>query len=271
MKFILNKDSLEIENKQRINSGSVNYYEVDVEYDASWRDLTIECVIVNKENNIGTSIGAINKKVFIDSKLNGPYNIGFVGYSIEDGKKTYQISTNLKSINFYAGAGEIKTQAKDLPTLTEWEIYIAQIEEMIANIKNGGETGGIAEETDPTVPEYIKNITEQDIEKWNGVDEALKDKASINDMITYIEEHKEELKGADGKDGVDGTNGKDGYTPIKGVDYFDGKDGEKGEQGEKGTDGKTPVKGTDYYTEADKQEMINSVIEALPKYNGGVS
>ena len=55
---------------------------------------------------------------------------------------------------------------------------------------------------------------------------------------------------------------------IKGAD---GKDGEKGEQGEKGTDGKTPVKGTDYYTEVDKQEMINSVIEALPKYNGGVS
>ena len=43
------------------------------------------------------------------------------------------------------------------------------------------------------------------------IDNTLKEKASINDMTDYIEEHKEELKG------------KDGYTPVKGVDYFDGK------------------------------------------------
>lgn len=32
----------------------------------------------------------------------------------------------------------------------------------------------------------------------------------------------------------------------------------------KGTSGKTPVRGTDYWTEADKQEIVNSVIAALP-------
>ena len=50
---------------------------------------------------------------------------------------------------------------------------------------------------------------------------------------------------------------KDGYTPVKGVDYFDGEDGY------------TPVKGVDYYTEADKAEMVNLVIEALPTWEGG--
>lgn len=35
-----------------------------------------------------------------------------------------------------------------------------------------------------------------------------------------------------------GPKGADGYTPIKGVDYFDGKDGK---------DGYTPVKGVDYF------------------------
>ena len=42
-------------------------------------------------------------------------------------------------------------------------------------------------------------------------------------------------------------------------------------KGEKGADGKTPVKGTDYFTAADKTEMVNAVIAALPKYAGGVS
>lgn len=54
---------------------------------------------------------------------------------------------------------------------------------------------------------------------------------------------------------TNGKNGKDGYTPVKGVDYFDGKDGENGY---------TPIKGTDYYTEADKAEMVQAVLEALP-------
>ncbi len=46
---------------------------------------------------------------------------------------------------------------------------------------------------------------------------------------------------------------------------FDGADGKNGTNGK---DGRTPVKGTDYYTAADKQEMINAVIAALPVYTG---
>lgn len=58
------------------------------------------------------------------------------------------------------------------------------------------------------------------------------------------------FKNLKGKDGVDGK------PPVKGVDYFDGKDG------------KTPVKGTDYFTAADKAEMVNEVLSALPSAEG---
>ena len=34
--------------------------------------------------------------------------------------------------------------------------------------------------------------------------------------------------------------------------------------GQRGTPGQTPVKGTDYWTEADRQQMVNDVIAALP-------
>ena len=82
--------------------------------------------------------------------------------------------------------------------------------------------------------------------------------------------------------GDKGDDGKDGYTPIKGVDYFDGQNGKDGVDGKtpvkgidyfdgaNGKDGYTPIKGEDYFTEADKQEMVNAVISALPKYNGEV-
>lgn len=43
-----------------------------------------------------------------------------------------------------------------------------------------------------------------------------------------------------------------------------GEPGPPGPAGKNGADGKTPVKGVDYYTPADKQEMVNAVLAALP-------
>lgn len=59
--------------------------------------------------------------------------------------------------------------------------------------------------------------------------------------------------GADGytpQKGIDYFDGADGYTPIKGVDYFDGAPGytpQKGVDYFDGEDGYTPVKGVDYF------------------------
>lgn len=51
---------------------------------------------------------------------------------------------------------------------------------------------------------------------------------------------------------------------------YNGSDvGLKGDPGKDGTDGKTPVKGTDYWTDADKTEIVNDVLAALPTWTGG--
>ena len=97
-----------------------------------------------------------------------------------------------------------------------------------------------------------------------------------------------DLKGADGKPGAAGAKGADGITPHIGDNgnwYIGATDtgkpsrgatGEKGDtgatgpagpaglQGPAGAPGKAPVRGTDYWTAADKQEIVNSVIAALP-------
>ena len=59
--------------------------------------------------------------------------------------------------------------------------------------------------------------------------------------------------------GEPGEKGKDGYTPQKGVDYFDGKDGQDGKDGKDGENGKDYV-----LTEADKQEIASLVLAELP-------
>ena len=48
-----------------------------------------------------------------------------------------------------------------------------------------------------------------------------------------------------------------------------GAQGVQGTAGAKGADGHTPVKGTDYWTDADKAEIVNDVLAALPTWTGG--
>lgn len=82
--------------------------------------------------------------------------------------------------------------------------------------------------------------------------ESLKGEDGKDGQVTFAdltEEEKASLKGEPGKDGADGytpikgvdyfdgKDGKDGYTPQKGVDYFDGKDGQKGDKGDTGNSG----------------------------------
>ena len=97
-----------------------------------------------------------------------------------------------------------------------------------------------------------------------------------------------DLKGDPGTPGTPGTPGKDGHSPVVTAtksgktttisvdgtaiatveDGTDGAPGVAGAPGKNGTDGHTPVKGTDYWTAADKQDIVNDVLAALPNGNG---
>lgn len=86
------------------------------------------------------------------------------------------------------------------------------------------------------------------------------------------------IKGTDGNPGTNGKPGVDGFSPIAKVETITNgatititdKNGTttatilNGAKGDPGTNGTTPVKGVDYYTEADKQEMVQLVLAAIP-------
>lgn len=72
------------------------------------------------------------------------------------------------------------------------------------------------------------------------------------------------------KDILDKISDSNGKLQYDGSDVgLKGDKGDKGDTGTNGADGKTPVKGTDYWTAADKQEIVNSVLSALPTWTGG--
>lgn len=83
------------------------------------------------------------------------------------------------------------------------------------------------------------------------------------DLVEAINEAARTGGGA-GADGVTPHIGSNGNWYIGSTDTGKPSRGATGAKGSDGTDGKTPIRGTDYWTAADKQEIVNSVIAALP-------
>ena len=73
-------------------------------------------------------------------------------------------------------------------------------------------------------------------------------------------------KGDKGDPGAKGDKGETGSTGPQGPQ---GEKGPQGETGAQGPAGATPVKGTDYFTAADKAELVQDVLAALPEWTGG--
>lgn len=144
------------------------------------------------------------------------------------------------------------------------------------------------EETDPTVPKWAKAEKKPTYTAAEVGAVAQTDLQAATDAALAQAKASGEFDGATGQagpqgpagaPGKEGTAGADGVTPHIGDNgnwYIGSTDtgkpsrgaagatGPQGPKGTTGTDGKTPVKGTDYWTAADKQEIVNSVIAALP-------
>lgn len=87
-----------------------------------------------------------------------------------------------------------------------------------------------------TVEEEIKSIAAEEAKRQ--VNEIL---GTLDTSVSTIVDNLKQAKGDKGDPGAPG------YTPKKGVDYFDGKEGAPGIPGHPGKDGRTPIKGVDYF------------------------
>lgn len=116
------------------------------------------------------------------------------------------------------------------------------------------------EESQTFEMEALDIVTVRELIRGDPGDSAY-EVAVANGFDGSEEEWLASLVGPEGPAGRDGQPGKDGYTPVKGVDYFDGEPGEKGDKGDPGY---TPVRGKDYWTEADKQEVAEEAAALVP-------
>ena len=108
----------------------------------------------------------------------------------------------------------------------------------------------------------------QATEGWNNVKQAL------DGLTNYLGAYGEAIDDLDknshthsNKAILDKLSVTDGKLQYDGSDV--GLKGDKGDKGDTGADGYTPVKGTDYWTAADKAEIVDDVLAALPTWTGG--
>ncbi len=150
---------------------------------------------------------------------------------------------------------------------SEWEFGVTQI---------GAESVNYFNAALPNISTVEDALNELVTKSHTHSNKGTLDLLSVTDGKLQYNGSDVGLKGDKGDTGATGAAGTDGITPHIGDNgnwYIGNTDTEKpsrgvagarGDTGATGADGKTPVKGTDYWTVADKQEIVNDVIAALP-------
>ena len=133
--------------------GNNSNYVAEFVFDEEWNGVTktARFITANKE---------YTDQILEHNKCKIPCEVlqcGFVSVGV------YSAEMSTTDLSFYVHRS-IKSETGCVcePTPDVYEQLLKKLDDLIIT------GGGIAEESDPTVPECVKNITEQDIEKWNN-------------------------------------------------------------------------------------------------------
>lgn len=257
---------ISVQNTELITSGSVAVYKCHFVFDSAWDGFFKSAVF---------RVGSMSRTEPLDSEdtCEIPWELLVkknVGLSVE--------------VSVYGTKGEVEI----LPTI--WD--------KLGRIRAGSEPGDDAKDPTPSTFDRIATLVKSYGEKVSDELEDAKEAAdeakayaeeaeewakkaaaggsSISaDMVTFSDGDTFQQKynsgelrgpagptGPAGKTGANGKDGAPGYTPVKGIDYFDGAPGAAGKDGipgKDGADGYTPVKGVDYFDGVDGKDGQNGI------------
>ena len=141
-------------------------FDIPAELDNYNKTIEFDC-----GNNKVTDI-ITNNEYLIDNNISCNLFISFqVVFTDTEGHEVFK--TFLNECIFQPSINAIEP-APTPEQVSEWNTLVTTLNEKIKEVEQmEGGTGGISKETDPTVPQHVKDITEEDIKKWNGVVEDI--------------------------------------------------------------------------------------------------
>lgn len=190
-------------------------------------------------------------KVFDVEKRNKPADYFFTQ---EEYTNLSEVLERVEELESKVSDESIANAVEDYLTENPVEVPVLSVNDMVGDVQLSAEDVGALSEDDldEAIDKALLEAKESGEFKGENGDKGDKgDQGEKGEKGDAGAPGYTPVKGVDyfdGANGKDGRDGQDGYTPIKGVDYFDGQDGK---------DGYTPVKGIDYFDGVDGKDGAN--------------
>ena len=238
-------------------SDSINFDTLDFTFPPSWDGLTKTVVFSNADKTLNVILDDTNE-CFIPHEIITEPEFTVSVFGVMDGVRATTARGKIKVLESGYKLGDAPKE----PTPTEYEQIVSLVNEtkqIAQSVRDDADSGTLKGDKGDTGPQG--------------------EKGEPFEYSDFTAEQLENLRGPQGEKGDTGPQGEKG-APFKYSDFTaeqlenligpkgdkgdTGPKGAKGDRGENGQDGYTPQKGVDYYTEADKVEMVELVLEALP-------
>lgn len=259
------KAAMEIENREALTAGMVNTVRCMFTFSADWDGL--DCIFVFSDGLSTISVLPEGSGCIVPHEvLTTAGQTVMVGVYGTDGEDII-LPTVWGTLGIVQEGTDPSGDESTDPALPVWSQILAMIGQtddlatedntsLVAAINEAAMSGGNSGEPGKDGATFIPAVSSDGILSWTN-DKGLDNPESVS------------IKGQQGEKGDTGEKGDKGDTGAQGEKGDTGATGAAGADGKDGADGYTPVKGTDYWTAADRAEMVNDVLAALPTWEGG--
>lgn len=183
IKLKVNNFEIIPEEKSYVIENQVNEFALEFEFDDSWNYETKYVVFDNEESTYKRPI--INNQVIIPSELlNGRTTIQIYAQDVENNeivKRKPSFKYSFSILNSLSPEGVEET---DLPTPSQWEIYISQIEEMCNDLQE--QFDDLKEECETKCDDVIERLTQDEQDIQTNTDNIRTNAENIDKLNTDL-------------------------------------------------------------------------------------
>ena len=169
--------------KQYVVENQINEFAIEFEFDDSWNYETKYVIFDNEETTYKRPI--INNQVIIPSELlNGRTTIQIYGQNVENGeivkrKPSYKYSFSI--LNSLSTEGQ---EESELPTPSQWELYISQIEELCNDLQD--QFDDLKEECETKCNDVIERLAQDEQDIQTNTDNIRTNAEAIDALNTSL-------------------------------------------------------------------------------------